>query len=94
MRLHCAVIGQGIISQFPDPLCFQAWNVSTNSVTYVLYRQRSQEHITLIEHIPDYRSAAHEPRGRTNNIAMPTIATRSPREGLPASSARRPAGTR
>lgn len=29
--------------------------LSTNPLTYVLYRRLSQEHITLIDHIPDFR---------------------------------------
>lgn len=29
----------GIISHFLDPLCSQAWNLSTNPLTYVLYRR-------------------------------------------------------
>jgi hypothetical protein len=46
-------IQQGIISQFFDPLCFPEWDPSTNRVTYRLYWPPNQEHITLIERIPD-----------------------------------------
>jgi len=38
------------MSQFLEPLCFQAWNLSTNLLTYVLDRRPTQEHITPTGH--------------------------------------------
>lgn len=56
-KLECSgrsssVVEQGTHKLWIYPLWSPAWQLSTKPLTYVLYRQDSEEHITPIEHIP------------------------------------------
>jgi len=51
------VNNRGLISLPIYPLWFSEWEPSTNRVTYRLYPPPGEDHITLIEHIPDSASS-------------------------------------